>query len=149
MQNFLILLAAFTVTRLLIGDFFFETPVCVDGWGSPSIGIQGACSHHGGVQGQPATAFVISMIAAIGLLVAFRYRQIRDAFASKPAKATVDAPPVKAKEPETAAYTDAEATTHTDAEMEEIIAENKAREEATRKYLRSEALKRDRRNKRQ
>jgi hypothetical protein len=148
MGNIVFLFVTFTVTRLLIGDFFFDTPVCVDGWASGSIGNQGACSHHGGVQGQPATAFFISMAVAIGALIAVRHREIRDTFTSEPTRATVHASPVKAQKPEAAAYTDAEATHYTDAEMEEIIAKNKAREEATREYLRSEAFKRDRRNKR-
>jgi hypothetical protein len=34
---------------ILMG-FFVPAATCVDGWKSPSIGRQGACSHHGGVK---------------------------------------------------------------------------------------------------
>ena len=38
-------------------------PVCKDGWASPSIGRQGACSHHGGVRTSilPLLALVTSI----------------------------------------------------------------------------------------
>jgi hypothetical protein len=35
----------------LVGQIFVPAAVCSDGWASPSIGRQGACSHHGGVSG--------------------------------------------------------------------------------------------------
>lgn len=31
-------------------ELFIPSPNCGDGWKSPSIGLQGACSHHGGVE---------------------------------------------------------------------------------------------------
>jgi Topoisomerase DNA binding C4 zinc finger len=43
---------AVTIAILIVfGGFDSDSPrTCVDGWHSPSIGIQGACSHHGGVK---------------------------------------------------------------------------------------------------
>lgn len=41
---------AFIVAINGIG-FFAGPTTCADGWASPSIGRQGACSHHGGVDG--------------------------------------------------------------------------------------------------
>jgi hypothetical protein len=38
---------------------------CADGWRSPSIGRQGACSHHGGVRGNG-----IYVISILGLSIA-------------------------------------------------------------------------------
>lgn len=36
---------------------------CADGWESPSIGEQGACSHHGGVVGGDATPWYVPPLA--------------------------------------------------------------------------------------
>ncbi len=46
---------------------------CVDGWVSGSIGVSGACSHHGGVAGDPKAGFlfIISLLLAI-LFVNYR-----------------------------------------------------------------------------
>ena len=40
---------------------------CLDGWHSPSIGRQGACSHHGGIKPDPRSGwiFLISLVSAI------------------------------------------------------------------------------------
>lgn len=44
------------------------TPVCRDGWHSPSIGKSGACSHHGGVApGKAELSWHIVRPAAIGV----------------------------------------------------------------------------------
>lgn len=40
------------------------SPVCRDGWRSPSIGIQGACSHHGGVKRSILPLLVL--VASVG-----------------------------------------------------------------------------------
>ena len=40
---------------------------CSDGWHSPSIGKQGACSSHGGVNGEPRRiALIVSVLAGFG-----------------------------------------------------------------------------------
>ena len=148
MRYLLFLFVAFTVTRLLIGDFFDERPVCMDGWGSPSIGRQGACSHHGGVQPQPATAFFISVAVAIGALVAVRYREIREAFTPEPTRAPFSGwwDRGRASSQQTSAPTEHKQQAHTDAEVADIIAANRAREQATREYLRKERERRNKRN---
>ena len=39
---------------------------CSDGWASPSIGKQGACSHHGGVNRAPQSAvFMVSILGGV------------------------------------------------------------------------------------
>lgn len=38
---------------------FVDPPTCRDGWRSSSIGTQGACSHHGGVEYDPVSYFVL------------------------------------------------------------------------------------------
>src|SRR4030095_8895708 len=41
---------------------------CRDGWNSPSIGRQGACSHHGGVEGHEVlNVFVFGLSVAAGV----------------------------------------------------------------------------------
>lgn len=144
----LFLFIVFTVTRLLIGDFFDERPVCMDGWRSPSIGIQGACSHHGGVKPQPATAFFISVAVAIGALVAVRYREIREAFTPEPTKAPFSdrQDRWRTSRQQASDPTEPRPQAYTDAEMADIIAANRAREEATREYLRKERERRNKRN---
>ena len=148
MRYLLFLFVVFTVTRLLIGDFFDERPVCMDGWGSPSIGRQGACSHHGGVKPQPATAFFISVVVAIGALVAVRYREIRETFTSKPTRTPFTGwqDRGRASSQQASAPTEPKTQAYTDAEMTDIIAANRAREEATREYLRKERERRNKRN---
>lgn len=48
---------------------------CVDGWHSPSIGRQGACSHHGGVKPNPRSGwiFLISLVSALATYLFLRY----------------------------------------------------------------------------
>ena len=43
---------------------------CKDGWKSPSIGRQGACSHHGGVGGDWYFLFAVAASLASGVLAA-------------------------------------------------------------------------------
>ena len=51
-----------------IGVLFDLSPTCWSGWKSPSIGKQGACSHHGGVnKSAERAAFFVSVAA--GLLI--------------------------------------------------------------------------------
>ena len=46
---------------------FVDSPTCKDGWRSSSIGIQGACSHHGGVKYDPVRylVFPVSVVTAL------------------------------------------------------------------------------------
>ena len=58
--------AVFIIVRILIGQQYDLTARCGDGWRSSSIGIQGACSHHQGVDRSRAqNAFFISLLAAV------------------------------------------------------------------------------------
>lgn len=41
------ILAAYFISAIIV--LFFTFKICSDGWISNSIGVQGACSHHGGV----------------------------------------------------------------------------------------------------
>lgn len=47
----IVFLVVFVILNLLIPQ---PEIVCRDGWESSSIGIQGACSHHGGVNSAPS-----------------------------------------------------------------------------------------------
>ena len=51
---------------IYIPALFVAGPVtCRDGWGSPSIGRRGACSHHGGVdRWKESLAFFVSLAVA-------------------------------------------------------------------------------------
>jgi len=53
------------LTFLLI--WLFGDVSCQDGWGSSSIGRQGACSHHGGVKSNIGMLFVISVLVTFFL----------------------------------------------------------------------------------
>lgn len=58
------------------------TSKCNDGWASPSIGIQGACSGHRGVQREPMDfRFVLSLGA--GILASYLYGRRRNAFINR------------------------------------------------------------------
>jgi hypothetical protein len=64
-------IVAFVATWILVGAFFGPT-VCRDGSASPSIGRQGACSHHGGVNrsGQglpPLIGLVVGIATFLGV----------------------------------------------------------------------------------
>ena len=61
-------LAAFIALNLL----FNLDPTCWDGWVSPSIGSQGACSHHGGVN---KTLGTLAWLASVGAGIAVGLRQ--------------------------------------------------------------------------
>jgi hypothetical protein len=49
---------AFIISMVLVG-ILMPTLVCMDGWASNSIGSQGACSHHGGVNYIPVVIGVM------------------------------------------------------------------------------------------
>lgn len=57
----------FTIVRPFSG-----VGLCSDGWASPSIGRQGACSHHGGVSNRGGGAATVILFASVyaGHLVA-------------------------------------------------------------------------------
>lgn len=68
MIAFLVRIALFWVGLILSMTLFswiFDfTPRCESGWRSPSIGTQGACSHHGGVA---STGRGLAFLVSIGL----------------------------------------------------------------------------------
>ena len=57
-------------------------PSCADGWKSPSIGLQGACSHHGGVRRHirwwPVPIAALSAFVGLWIGGAFARRQSHD-----------------------------------------------------------------------
>lgn len=56
----------FALIRIALGLIFDLSPECHDGWHSLSIGKQGACSHHGGVDRSAGfVAFFISIVCSI------------------------------------------------------------------------------------
>ena len=63
-------LLVFLLTRLALGNVFDLSATCRDGWNSSSIGSQGACSHHGGVDRSKAQwASLVSIL--IGAIAGF------------------------------------------------------------------------------
>lgn len=44
---------------------FIPEVTCKDGWDSPSIGRQGACSHHGGVRGNGGSVFLVCLASFV------------------------------------------------------------------------------------
>lgn len=70
LQYFLMILGGFGVA-LPIWNLFYDhsPPTCRDGWASPSVGLQGACSWHGGVV-YSDNSFLIVAGAVAGLFAA-------------------------------------------------------------------------------
>lgn len=66
--------AAFAATGFGIGQLLGPT-TCRDGWPSPSIGHQGACSHHGGVS--HSGDFLIWVAGAVGVGAGFAFHESR------------------------------------------------------------------------
>lgn len=54
---------AFAATALFLG-LIIPAAICMDGWESSSIGTQGACSHHGGVNTIPETLAMLASLTA-------------------------------------------------------------------------------------
>jgi hypothetical protein len=52
------------VMSVLLLPFGPRAGVCSDGWASPSIGSQGACSHHGGVDGSGGIYITVVLVAS-------------------------------------------------------------------------------------
>ncbi len=65
------------ITIFVIGLFLIPKPVCRDGWASSSIGISGACSHHGGVDNHQGY-WLLDLIASVGFgyLIYYLLREI-------------------------------------------------------------------------
>lgn len=73
---------AFIASMLIIGAFMGPT-TCNSGWQSGSIGRQGACSHHGGVNRTPGTLrFMVSLGVGIWAGIIVARRRDREAVAS-------------------------------------------------------------------
>lgn len=53
------------------GNAIVGDTVCNDGWASPSIGKQGACSHHGGVNKLPG--YLVMIVSVFGGFMAGSY----------------------------------------------------------------------------
>jgi hypothetical protein len=60
----------FVATRTFLGSIFDLRATCADGWRSSSIGIQGACSYHGGVDRSAASAAFLASIA-VGVVIGY------------------------------------------------------------------------------
>lgn len=76
-NRYIVSFAVFFVLYFIVG-FLISDLQCADGWASPSIGRQGACSHHGGVDSIAPipmfpTAVVVSLIV-FGLISKFGKR---------------------------------------------------------------------------
>ena len=54
----IVFVAVFFLMKALLGGG------CVDGWQSPSIGMRGACSHHGGVGSGAGVSFICALALA-------------------------------------------------------------------------------------
>lgn len=64
--------AAVFILMLIFLKFIIGPVTCSSGWKSPSIGRQGACSHHGGVAGWKGTLpILVSGGVAVWFYVAF------------------------------------------------------------------------------
>lgn len=61
--------------RWALGRLFDLSYKCEDGWRSGSIGTQGACSHHGGIDGT-ASGFAFFGSALFGLLIVILIKKI-------------------------------------------------------------------------
>jgi hypothetical protein len=61
---------------LYIGSVYDLSPICEDGWVSQSIGNQGACSSHGGVD-YSRGFFALVICAASGLVALFLVRKLK------------------------------------------------------------------------
>ena len=64
-------IAVYFITVTILGSIEGPT-VCSDGWASGSIGRQGACSHHGGVQGRWSPTLSLIIAITIGSIVSVK-----------------------------------------------------------------------------
>ncbi|MGQ0565080.1 MAG: hypothetical protein ACT4OK_08405 [Gemmobacter sp.] len=96
-RNFILLNVAlgFTVliaTRWYLGTIFDLRVVCEDGWRSPSIGTQGACSSHGGVDRSAVNA-AITFSIFFAILIVYLSNKIGSALAIIEFKEDLEAAP--------------------------------------------------------
>ncbi len=66
MRPWLVGIASFAALLFLANLVFDLKTTCRDGWASPSIGSQGACSSHGGVTRKGGLLTIIILIASVG-----------------------------------------------------------------------------------
>lgn len=88
--------AALILSMTLFSWMFDFTPRCESGWRSPSIGTQGACSHHGGVA---STGWGWALLASIGLGVLAYHMPAIVADLRRPSAPRPERPPPAKKEP--------------------------------------------------
>lgn len=65
---FILSILSFFVSVIVLSSFI-NPPTCADGWNSLSIGRQGACSWHGGVEVDPLEYFVLPLGGLIAYLI--------------------------------------------------------------------------------
>lgn len=68
-EPWFIAILLFFVFRIGASYIFDLSARCQDGWTSPSIGTQGACSHHGGVDNWRAVAAFFASVCLSALIV--------------------------------------------------------------------------------
>lgn len=73
----------FIVAMTVIGAFMGPTR-CNSGWASPSIGTQGACSHHGGIDRVPGMLRFLASLA-LGVVAGIRASRSNEKGTPKPA----------------------------------------------------------------
>ncbi len=66
-------IVGFTTNIIILLFLPSRKVVCRDGWESPSIGIIGACSHHGGVEQDTRLFFAFFFSVFLGLVVTIWY----------------------------------------------------------------------------
>jgi hypothetical protein len=70
-------MAAFVLSIVLL-SFLLGPPRCNDGWHSPSIGKQGACSWHGGVNNTPQfLSFLASVFVGFVVYALSHWRELK------------------------------------------------------------------------
>ncbi len=87
------------LSMMLFSWMFDFTPRCESGWQSPSIGTQGACSHHGGVA---STGKGLAILVSIGLGVLAYHLPAIVADLRRPSAPRPERPPRAKKEPPSA-----------------------------------------------
>lgn len=89
-----VFLILFVIRNVFWGDYLPQA-TCADGWGSPSIGNRGACSHHGGVHHPPAhwSFYLIAGVAVFVAMLPHSYLKVIGFFTKK-GKANLDTRPI-------------------------------------------------------
>lgn len=91
---------------LLVGLLsLIPPPTCRDGWRSPSIGRQGACSHHGGVERHSGLAFMaVAVSFGAGFLVSAKLSGVIERRKKDRFKRSLTPPPTNAPADEVIIY---------------------------------------------